>query len=65
MKKVRLGKTNTIVTQLGWGGIPRQRVSEEEAISVIREVVETGVDLLDTARAYTGDFLNKCSKVRL
>jgi uncharacterized protein len=53
MKKVRLGKTNLMVTQLGWGGIPVQRVSEEEAVSVIQAVVEMGVDLLDTARAYT------------
>jgi predicted aldo/keto reductase-like oxidoreductase len=53
MKKVRLGKTNLLVTKLGWGGIPIQRVGEEEAIAVIRSVVEMGVDLLDTARGYT------------
>ena len=53
MKKVRLGRTNLVVTQLGWGGIPIQRVGEREAVSVIRAVVEMGVDLLDTARAYT------------
>jgi aryl-alcohol dehydrogenase-like predicted oxidoreductase len=53
MEKVRLGKTNLIVTRLGWGGIPIQRVGEREAVSVIRAVIEMGVDLLDTARAYT------------
>ena len=53
MRKVRLGRTNLIVTQLGWGGIPIQRVGEREAVSVIRAVVEMGVDLLDTSRAYT------------
>jgi len=53
IEKVRLGKTNLIVTRLGWGGIPIQRVDEEEAVSVIRAVIEMGVDLLDTARAYT------------
>jgi predicted aldo/keto reductase-like oxidoreductase len=53
MEKVRLGKTNLIVTKLGWGGIPIQRVGEREAVSVIRVVVDMGVDLLDTARAYT------------
>lgn len=51
--KVRLGKTNLIVTRLGWGGIPIQRVGEEEAVSVIRAVIDMGVDLLDTARGYT------------
>jgi predicted aldo/keto reductase-like oxidoreductase len=53
MRKVRLGRTNLVVTQLGWGGIPIQRGGEREAVSVIRAVVEMGVDLLDTARAYT------------
>jgi predicted aldo/keto reductase-like oxidoreductase len=53
MEKVRLGKTNLIVTKLGWGGIPIQRAGEREAVSVIRAVIEMGVDLLDTARAYT------------
>jgi predicted aldo/keto reductase-like oxidoreductase len=53
MQKVRLGRTNLMVTRLGWGGIPIQRVSEDEAISVVRAVVEMGVDLLDTARGYT------------
>ena len=53
MEKVRLGRTNLFVTKLGWGGIPVQRVSEEEGVSVIRAVVEMGVDLLDTARGYT------------
>ena len=53
IEKVRLGKTNLLVARLGWGGIPIQRVGEEEAVSVIRSVVEMGVDLLDTARAYT------------
>jgi predicted aldo/keto reductase-like oxidoreductase len=54
MEKVRLGRTNLIVTRLGWGGIPIQRVGEEEAaVSVIRAVIEMGVDLLDTARGYT------------
>jgi predicted aldo/keto reductase-like oxidoreductase len=53
MEKIRLGKTNLIVTKLGWGGIPIQRAGEREAVSVIRAVIELGVDLLDTARAYT------------
>src|SRR5512143_1240681 len=53
MEKVRLGRTNLLVTKLGWGGIPIQRVSEREAVSVIRAVIEMGVDLLDTARGYT------------
>jgi predicted aldo/keto reductase-like oxidoreductase len=53
MEKVRLGRTNLEITRLGWGGIPIQRVNEPEAVSVIRTVVEMGVDLLDTARGYS------------
>ncbi len=53
MEKVRLGKTNLTVTRLGWGGIPIQRVKEEEGVAVIKAVLEMGVNLLDTARAYT------------
>ncbi|HUL38297.1 MAG TPA: aldo/keto reductase, partial [Thermodesulfobacteriota bacterium] len=53
MEKVRLGKTNLTVTKMGWGGIPIQRVREHEAVSVIRAVIEMGIDLFDTARAYT------------
>ena len=53
MEKVRLGRTNIAVKKLGWGSIPIQRVSEEQAVSVVQAAVEMGVDLIDTARAYT------------
>ncbi|MDO8957899.1 MAG: aldo/keto reductase [Deltaproteobacteria bacterium] len=53
MEKVRLGRTNLRVKKMGCGGIPLQRVSEQEAIEVVQAVVEMGVDLLDTARGYT------------
>jgi predicted aldo/keto reductase-like oxidoreductase len=53
MEKTRLGRTNLLVTRLGWGGIPIQRVSEEEGVAVLRALVEMGVELLDTARGYT------------
>jgi predicted aldo/keto reductase-like oxidoreductase len=53
MEKVRLGRTELKVTKLGWGGIPINRVSEEEAVSTLQGIVEMGVDLLDTARGYT------------
>lgn len=53
MEKVRLGRTNLVVTRLGWGGIPIQRVSESESVPVIQAVINMGVNLLDTARAYT------------
>ena len=53
MEKVRLGRTNREVTRLGWGGIPIQRISEDEAVGLVKAVIEMGVDLLDTARGYS------------
>jgi predicted aldo/keto reductase-like oxidoreductase len=53
VRKQRLGRTGLEVTRLGFGGIPIQRISEEEAVSVVKHVIEQGVTLLDTARGYT------------
>lgn len=53
IRKQRLGKTGLEVTGMGFGGIPIQRVSEEEAVAVVKHVVKKGVNLLDTARSYT------------
>ncbi|HEY33213.1 MAG TPA: aldo/keto reductase [Dehalococcoidia bacterium] len=53
MEKIRLGKTDLMVTRLGFGGIPIQRLSEEDAITVVRKCVELGITFLDTANAYT------------
>jgi predicted aldo/keto reductase-like oxidoreductase len=53
MERARLGRTHITVKKLGWGGIPIQRVSEDQAVPVIQAAVEMGVDLIDTARGYT------------
>jgi len=53
MEKIRLGRTNMMVSRLGFGGIPIQRVSENEAVAVIKRCLELGVSFLDTAAAYT------------
>ena len=53
MKKVRLGKTGINVSQIGFGGIPIQRLSEVDAINVVRRCIELGLDFIDTANAYT------------
>jgi len=41
------------VKTLGFGGIPIQRVSEEEAVRVVRRCYELGINYFDTARLYT------------
>lgn len=53
MKERRLGRTGIRVNRVGFGGIPIQRVSEEDAIRVVRRAHELGVNFFDTARAYT------------
>jgi predicted aldo/keto reductase-like oxidoreductase len=53
MQTVRLGKTELQVTRVGFGGIPIQRPSEEEAIAVVQRCLDLGVNVIDTANAYT------------
>jgi predicted aldo/keto reductase-like oxidoreductase len=48
-----LGRTGLRVNAVGFGGIPIQRVSEEEAVRVIRRCYELGINYFDTARGYT------------
>lgn len=52
MKKVRLGKTNLMVSRIGMGGIPLTRPSEKEAIKLIQRTIDLGVNLIDTAYSY-------------
>lgn len=53
LKEKTLGRTGLKVKTLGFGGIPIQRVSEEEAIQVVRRCYELGINYFDTARWYT------------
>jgi len=53
MEKIRLGRTELMVSRVGFGGIPIQRVSEDEAIAVVRKCLELGINFLDTANGYT------------
>lgn len=53
MEKIRLGKTEMMISKLGFGGIPIQRVSEDEAVGVVRRCLELGITFIDTANAYT------------
>jgi len=52
MREVRLGRTDLMVSEVGFGGIPIQRLSEDEAIRVVRRSIELGVTMIDTANGY-------------
>ena len=53
MKTVTLGTTGIIVPQNAFGALPIQRVSEEEAVHLLRKAYEGGMEFFDTARAYS------------
>ena len=53
MQRMTLGKTGLNMYRVGFGGIPIQRVSEEQAVATVRHAVEAGVDFIDTSRMYT------------
>lgn len=53
MEKIRLGKTDLQVSRLGFGGIPIQRLTENDAVAVVKRCLDLGITFLDTANAYT------------
>ncbi len=53
MKNVRLGKTGIITDKNGFGALPIQRISVEEAVKLVKKAYNAGFTFFDTARAYT------------
>jgi len=53
MDTIRLGRTNLIVNKNGFGALPVQRVSMEEAGHLLRKAYDNGINYFDTARSYT------------
>jgi len=41
------------VSRLGFGGIPIQRLNDDEAVAVVKKCLDLGINFLDTANAYT------------
>ncbi|MFC1917572.1 aldo/keto reductase [Chloroflexota bacterium] len=53
MEKVRLGGTELMVSRVGFGGIPIQRLSEKDAVEVVSRSIELGITFIDTSNVYT------------
>ncbi|MDR0861207.1 MAG: aldo/keto reductase [Oscillospiraceae bacterium] len=53
MQKVTLGSTGITVNKNGFGALPIQRVSEENAVTLLRKAYGAGITYFDTARAYS------------
>ncbi len=51
--KVRLGRTEILADKNGFGALPIQRISEEEAGHLLRKAYDHGMNFFDTARFYT------------
>ena len=52
MDKVRLGKTELMVSKIALGGIPIMRVSGRDGAALVRESIRLGINFIDTANVY-------------
>ncbi|MBD3182315.1 aldo/keto reductase [Candidatus Poribacteria bacterium] len=52
MRKVILGKSDLAVTEVGFGGIPIQRLTHKKAVEVVQACIDMGVNYIDTANGY-------------
>ncbi|MCD7801704.1 MAG: aldo/keto reductase [Clostridiales bacterium] len=53
MDMVTLGSTGITVNKNGFGALPIQRISQEDAVRLIRRAYDGGIRFFDTARFYT------------
>ena len=53
MDEVRIGQTEISVSKHGFGALPIQRISEQEAIYLLQKAQAEGIRFFDTARFYT------------
>lgn len=53
MEKMILGRTGFEISRSGFGALPIQRVSFEEAARLLNRALDAGINYIDTARAYS------------
>ena len=53
MANITLGKTGLVIEKNGFGCLPIQRISKEEAVRLLRMAYDGGMTYFDTARAYS------------
>jgi len=53
LERVALGTTGIMVNKNGFGALPIQRVTMEEADRLLKKAYSNGIDFFDTARFYT------------
>ena len=50
---VKLGRTGLVVNKTGFGALPVQRRTTNEAVKILRGAFDSGINYFDTARMYT------------
>lgn len=53
MKQITLGSTGIVTPQNGFGALPIQRISKDEAVHLLHRAHDAGMTFFDTARAYS------------
>ena len=53
MAQITLGRTGITVNKNGFGALPIQRVTKEEAAALLRRAFDGGIGFFDTARVYS------------
>ena len=53
MEKVTLGRTGITVNRNGFGALPIQRVTGEDATTILRKAYDQGIRFFDSARWYS------------
>jgi predicted aldo/keto reductase-like oxidoreductase len=53
MEKIRLGRTELLVTKTAFGALPIQRLTKPDAAKLVRRAFEAGINYFDTANMYS------------
>ncbi|MBQ2752230.1 MAG: aldo/keto reductase [Oscillospiraceae bacterium] len=53
MTSLKIGKTDIVIEKNGFGCLPIQRITKEEAAYLLRKAVDGGMNYFDTARSYS------------
>ena len=53
MNRITLGKTGLVIEKNGFGCLPIQRISEQDAVKLLHKAYDGGINFFDTARAYS------------
>ncbi len=53
MEKIRLGRSELMVSRTAFGALPIQRISKADAVRLVRRAYDAGINYFDTANAYS------------